>query len=118
MFRNDSRLCNIRQTNILQTRIHSDTFGLFDKIVSLGHQVQCMKIFIPNKVFGTPVRVAFLVVSPVYICTHSFIHTEHLYSASSRELLRGAPDSSTLQMVHGMYSGLVPYSPPFIFLLN
>ena len=27
--------------------------------------------------------------------THSFIHTEHLYSASSRELLRGAPDSST-----------------------
>src|SRR6218665_2094391 len=25
---------------------------------------------------------------------HSFIHTEHLYSASSRELLRGAPDSS------------------------
>ena len=26
---------------------------------------------------------------------HSFIHTEHLYSASSRELLRGAPDSST-----------------------
>ena len=26
---------------------------------------------------------------------HSFIHTEHLYSASSRELLRGAPYSST-----------------------
>ena len=26
---------------------------------------------------------------------YSFIHTEHLYSASSRELLRGAPDSST-----------------------
>jgi len=26
---------------------------------------------------------------------HSFIHTEHLYSVSSRELLRGAPDSST-----------------------
>ena len=26
---------------------------------------------------------------------NSFIHTEHLYSASSRELLRGAPDSST-----------------------
>jgi len=26
---------------------------------------------------------------------HSFIHTEHLYSASSRGLLRGAPDSST-----------------------
>jgi len=26
---------------------------------------------------------------------HSFIHTEHLHSASSRELLRGAPDSST-----------------------
>ena len=26
---------------------------------------------------------------------HSFINTEHLYSASSRELLRGAPDSST-----------------------
>src|SRR6218665_657189 len=26
---------------------------------------------------------------------HSFIHIEHLYSASSRELLRGAPDSST-----------------------
>jgi len=25
----------------------------------------------------------------------SFIHIEHLYSASSRELLRGAPDSST-----------------------
>ena len=25
---------------------------------------------------------------------HSFIHTEHLYSASSRELLRGASDSS------------------------
>src|SRR6218665_996481 len=25
----------------------------------------------------------------------SFIHTEHLYSASSRELLRGAPDSCT-----------------------
>src|SRR6218665_955381 len=30
-----------------------------------------------------------------YILRHSFIHTEHLYSASSRELLRGAPDSST-----------------------
>src|SRR6218665_3930244 len=27
--------------------------------------------------------------------THSFIHTKHLYSASSRGLLRGAPDSST-----------------------
>jgi len=26
---------------------------------------------------------------------HSFIHIEHLYSASSRKLLRGAPDSST-----------------------
>ena len=26
---------------------------------------------------------------------YSFIHTEHLYSASSRELLRGATDSST-----------------------
>ena len=26
---------------------------------------------------------------------HSFIHTEHLYSASSRGLLRDAPDSST-----------------------
>ena len=26
---------------------------------------------------------------------HSFIHIEHLYSASSRELLRGAPDYST-----------------------
>ena len=25
----------------------------------------------------------------------SFIHIEHLYSASSRELLRGAPDFST-----------------------
>ena len=30
---------------------------------------------------------------PTFI--HSFIYTEHLYSASSRELLRGAPDSST-----------------------
>ena len=28
---------------------------------------------------------------------HSFIHTEHLYSASSNGLLRGAPDSSTLK---------------------
>jgi len=28
---------------------------------------------------------------------HSFIHIEHLHSASSRELLRGAPDSSTLK---------------------
>ena len=28
---------------------------------------------------------------------HSFIHIEHLYSASSRELLRGAPDSSTVK---------------------
>src|SRR6218665_2740900 len=29
------------------------------------------------------------------ICVfHSFIHTEHLYSASARGLLRGAPDSS------------------------
>src|SRR6218665_1718414 len=27
--------------------------------------------------------------------SYSFIHTEHLYSASSRELLKGAPDSST-----------------------
>ena len=26
---------------------------------------------------------------------HSFIHTEHLYSASSKEQIRGAPDSST-----------------------
>jgi len=26
---------------------------------------------------------------------HSFIHIEHLYSASSRELLRGTPGSST-----------------------
>src|SRR6218665_3221585 len=35
--------------------------------------------------------------SPAYYLLgfiHSFIHTEHLYSASSRELLRGAPDSS------------------------
>ena len=30
-----------------------------------------------------------------YCYIHSFIHTEHLYSASSRKLLRGAPDSST-----------------------
>jgi len=30
-----------------------------------------------------------------YCSLSSFIHTEHLYSASSRELLRGAPDSST-----------------------
>src|SRR6218665_3853333 len=30
-----------------------------------------------------------------YSFIHSFIHTDHLYSASSRELLRGAPDSST-----------------------
>ena len=30
-----------------------------------------------------------------YSFTHSFIHIEHLYSASSRKLLRGAPDSST-----------------------
>jgi len=29
---------------------------------------------------------------------HSFIHTEHLYSASSRELLKGAPDSSAAKM--------------------
>ena len=29
------------------------------------------------------------------IFIHSFIHIEHLYSASSRELLRSAPDSST-----------------------
>src|SRR6218665_3850552 len=28
------------------------------------------------------------------VSIHSFIHTEHLYSASSRELLRGTPDSS------------------------
>ena len=39
-----------------------------------------------------------------YICMnseyiHSFIHTEHLYSASSRELLRGAPDSSTAKKI-------------------
>src|SRR6218665_2087148 len=33
--------------------------------------------------------------SSTYSFIHSFIHTEHLYSASSRELLRGAPDSST-----------------------
>ena len=26
---------------------------------------------------------------------HSFIHIEHLYSAPSRKLLRGAPNSST-----------------------
>jgi len=31
----------------------------------------------------------------VFIFTYSFIHIEHLYSASSRELLRGAPNSST-----------------------
>src|SRR6218665_2388299 len=30
-----------------------------------------------------------------YSFIHSFIHTKHLYSASSRGLLRGAPDSST-----------------------
>src|SRR6218665_2770612 len=36
-------------------------------------------------------------------CSHySFIliHTEHLYSASSRELLRGAPDSSAAKNSH------------------
>src|SRR6218665_2025223 len=31
------------------------------------------------------------------IYVHSFIHIEHLYSASSRELFRGAPDSSTAE---------------------
>ena len=31
----------------------------------------------------------------IFTFIHSFIHTEHLYTASSRELLRGAPDSST-----------------------
>ena len=36
--------------------------------------------------------------------TNSFIHTEHLYSASSRELLRGAPDSSTAKpMLAGLF---------------
>ena len=30
---------------------------------------------------------------------HSFIHIKHLYSASSRELLRGAPDSSTAKKI-------------------
>src|ERR1043165_6544156 len=32
-----------------------------------------------------------------YSCSfiHSFIHIKHLYSAPSRKLLRGAPDSST-----------------------
>src|SRR6218665_30708 len=31
------------------------------------------------------------------ISVHSFIHTEHLYSASSRELLRGAPLVPSIQ---------------------
>jgi len=31
----------------------------------------------------------------LFILNNSFIHTEHLYSASSRELPRGASDSST-----------------------
>ena len=31
----------------------------------------------------------------VVVVVHSFIHIEHLYRASSRELLRGASDSST-----------------------
>jgi len=31
----------------------------------------------------------------VFILIDSFIHIEHLYSASSRELLRGAPNSNT-----------------------
>ena len=34
---------------------------------------------------------------------NSFIHTEHLYSASSRELLRGAPDSSTAKKSNDDY---------------
>src|SRR6218665_1672472 len=29
--------------------------------------------------------------------THSFIHIEHLYSASSRKLLRSAPNTSTVK---------------------
>ena len=33
--------------------------------------------------------------SNIYLSIHSFIRIEHLYSASSRELLRGVPDSST-----------------------
>src|SRR6218665_3154939 len=30
-------------------------------------------------------------------CMHSFIHIEHLYSASSRKLLRSAPNASTVK---------------------
>ena len=29
---------------------------------------------------------------------HSFIHIEHLYSASSRKLLRSAPNTSTVKL--------------------
>ena len=33
----------------------------------------------------------------LYSFIHSFIHIEHLYSASSRKLLRSAPKTSTVK---------------------
>ena len=39
-------------------------------------------------------RVLVRIMSPIHSLIYSFIHTEHLHSASSRELLGGAPDSS------------------------
>ena len=42
----------------------------------------------------------------MYVYIHSFIHIDHLYSASSRKLLRGAPDTSTIKQ-----SSLNPLNP-------
>src|SRR6218665_24331 len=44
----------------------------------------------------------------VLINTHLFIHIKHLYSASSRELLRGTPDSSMAK------KNIHTYTPTYI----
>src|SRR6218665_282653 len=56
----------------------------------------CPEAFVRGLLSGRFCPGWFLSVPPFFrILIHSFIHIEHLYSASSRELFRGAPDSST-----------------------
>src|SRR6218665_3641879 len=49
------------------------------------------------------------------VCIHSFIHIEHLYSASSRKLLRSAPNASTVKRNSACIYFLCTPLPVYIF---
>src|SRR6218665_1719013 len=54
--------------------------------------------FVPQFTDATDIITLESVIFPMRACVHSsFIHIEHLYSASSRKLLRSAPNTSTVK---------------------